>query len=100
MCALVTGVQTCALPILVRLIEGEAVALDQPYHAGLVDLGGRIDDAADRPLRPDRLPLRVAGIDGRPPGALERSADTVAVPPGHAVEIGRTSCRERVCHCV
>ena len=45
------------LPI--GLAERELVAVNVPHHAGLDDLGGRIDHAADRPLRPDRRPLPV-----------------------------------------
>src|SRR3546814_9076671 len=63
-CALVTGVQTCALPIWGRTRKGEAN--DQGY---------------DRQRH-----RRDAGGGGR--------------KPGHVGQIGRASCRERVCQYV
>ena len=46
-----------------RLAEREAVAVDVADDARRVDLGRRIDDAADRALGPDRVPDAAAGID-------------------------------------
>src|SRR3546814_2543023 len=63
-CALVTGVQTCALPIL----------------RGLADGADRDDGAVVEPVGADVAARVVAGERGR--------------------EIGRASCRERVCQYV
>jgi hypothetical protein len=70
----------------VRLAENE------PAHrrvdgddAGLVHLACRIDDAADGALGADRLPDPAAGIEAWKPGAVERAALSVEVPPGDAV---------------
>src|SRR3546814_7793917 len=80
-CALVTGVQTCALPIsaLAQGIDPQVGQDDQHEkhtHCGtLKGIGGW----AARPVAP-----------GRPaPGG-----------PGRPAEIGRASCRERVCQYV
>src|SRR3546814_1376940 len=69
-CALVTGVQTCALPIYENLAVADA--------AGLCGGGDRLDDAMDKNLY------------DLPPEELSE------VP----TEIGRASCRERVCQYV
>src|SRR3546814_2535321 len=77
-CALVTGVQTCALPISV------AAAAAGAAHRGTVAATG----AAQR-----RPGARQAG-----PRELE-----LRFPAGHnafSLEIGRASCRERVCQYV
>ena len=47
----------------VGLAEIEAVAVDVLDDARLDDLAGRIDDAADRALGPDHVPLPAARID-------------------------------------
>src|SRR3546814_6278242 len=67
-CALVTGVQTCALPILVALVEKDA---EHDELAWLVTRTLWGDLARD--IRPDDV---------------------------EAAEIGRASCRERVCQYV
>src|SRR3546814_9483755 len=90
MCALVTGVQTCALPILPRgdleglvdVVDGEGDAV----HADLVGPGG--------------LGLDRVGVD-----VLEELEATVAIwrlehGDVGVVEIGRASCRDRVCQYV
>src|SRR3546814_4498893 len=64
-CALVTGVQTCALPISI-------------YRKGLV--GGWGSDAASPPSR--------------------RPLESCSMQAGSSNEIGRASCRERVCQYV
>src|SRR5207244_5180420 len=64
---LVTGVQTCALPI-------------------CFDAGGAGDRSRAEAPRRDRSPAPPASKPGNPRGAL----------PASAAEIGRASCRERV----
>ena len=54
-------------------------------HPGRDGLGRRVDDAADRPFRPDRLPLDAARIDGFEARAGERAAVLVEIPPRDAV---------------
>src|SRR3546814_6004743 len=83
-CALVTGVQTCALPIYLAVIEQIAeITLDQPEAlnalspADLAELSCVLVKARDNP------DVRVILLKG----AGER-------------EIGRASCRERVCQYV
>src|SRR3546814_6708878 len=72
-CALVTGVQTCALPI----------SLWQPGAEGTLSeaAGPR---RVDRRLLPDRAAGRFGCLGAEDPGA----------------QIGRASCRERVCQYV
>src|ERR1700733_2936758 len=54
-------------------------------HAGRHDLAGGIDDASDSALRPNRIPLRGAGIDTFQMMAVERAALLVEIPPGKPV---------------
>src|SRR3546814_7051185 len=83
-CALVTGVQTCALPICWRCPSRLAPATTpQP-----VEPGERYRDVSPPPQLPgDRA------VETQP-----RDAAAVGGPAG--VEIGRASCRERVCQYV
>src|SRR3546814_20643898 len=78
-CALVTGVQTCALPIWELRVEG-AERLAQPFR-GKHD----VDRQVDLRLQPLRQ-------------AFDLRAETV--DPLTDGEIGRESCRERVCQYV
>src|SRR3546814_9968595 len=75
-CALVTGVQTCALPIFAKFSVKDAAALPAYYDA--------LEVVADL-LRDMTLKT--------PPNAGDGLAMVVA-------EIGRASCRERVCQYV
>src|SRR3546814_3926689 len=77
-CALVTGVQTCALPISFELVSDYQPAGDQP--AAIREL---VDTA--RAGERDQVLLGVTG-----PGKTFTMAK----------EIGRASCRERVCQSV
>src|SRR3546814_3412093 len=94
-CALVTGVQTCALPI-----SAEA----QRKRAGEVALGG-VQLLGGRSLLCHASPLLADEVEGfADPSVLGRGAavDQVAVVVAgevrvDGVEIGRASCRERVC---
>src|SRR3546814_8909337 len=76
-CALVTGVQTCALPI---------------FAGELVDPGGK-------DLAPRRAELEAGFAQRRPHHVLERAHLVQNRTPRHQ-EIGRASCRERVCQYV
>src|SRR3546814_4938177 len=83
-CALVTGVQTCALPICLTLAARTCaipVSLFR-FSAGWVRL------CCDRP-EPDmgRAKVQFLGLES-------------GVPEIGAIEIGRASCRERVCQYV
>src|SRR3546814_5070327 len=70
-CALVTGVQTCALPIFDGLVQQGA----DGRTGAVADLDGHVGETA------------VLGVDH-------------AVADPERVEIGRASCRERVCQYV
>src|SRR5690606_40603865 len=89
----VTGVQTCALPIFGRPVEGEL--LDTRSHRGIVSY--------------DPTELVVSVRAGTPLAELEAALDAAGQmlpcePPhfgpgatvGGMIEIGRASCRERV----
>src|SRR3546814_4344472 len=79
-CALVTGVQTCALPIL-TIGLGETVA-DDGVQAAHEKRAGFV-----RRQREDRV------------GGLERFTKMAGLQP-ELRQIGRASCRERVCQYV
>ena len=68
--------------------QREAVERNMADHAGRDRFRRRIDDAADRPFRTDRLPLDAARVDGFEACAGERAAMFVKIPPGHAVGRG------------
>src|SRR3546814_3685620 len=95
-CALVTGVQTCALPISMAAETGagnggDAGLLEQAIldlaggQAGAGDVGEGVEGAL--------------GADAADPGDLVQPGDAeiAAAAEGLAHEIGRASCRERVC---
>jgi hypothetical protein len=54
-------------------------------HAWRHDLAGRVDDTADRTLRPDFGPLSGTGIDTFEMAAIENAALLVEIPPGNPV---------------
>src|SRR3546814_3305341 len=103
-CALVTGVQTCALPIfdyydLHWLKNGDAERSRDIWRANLLG-GSRVHDLMERlreyPTLKDFAAERgwdfgegyIAGLKG-----ISRPADHLIGKP----QIGRASCRERVC---
>src|SRR3546814_11380867 len=87
--ALVTGVQTCALPIYVAFVAGldvyQDVLIVDPGAAG-VQLLEAAAGADFRPGRDEQLGLGVGGDDGADVAAVEHGA---AVPRGDiALELG------------
>src|SRR3546814_20463469 len=89
-CALVTGVQTCALPILKQALEsweharGSCVRRsDLAVGAGILFVGGQVLGDDDEAVRVDDCQLLAAALDD---AAL--------------LQIGRASCRESVCQSV
>src|SRR3546814_16506278 len=88
-CALVTGVQTCALPISGRRCRflGEALHLR----------------AAGKP-KPSHPPAKILICRALGPGLPAWPADpawrVALTPPSARVQLGRASCRERVCQYV
>src|SRR3546814_2425381 len=85
-CALVTGVQTCALPIFVNVDVA-------PAKAGTItitELAGRVEVVAERAHARVGDALEVEG------GGQRRRCG----PCQADGEIGRASCRERVCQYV
>src|SRR3546814_8027835 len=87
-CALVTGVQTCALPI----FEAEA---DLAF-ASLYDLVRTLVHAFEFLADQQRLVLQGA-VGMGPPQQADRFAIGAAFLELLSAEIGRESCRERVC---
>src|SRR3546814_2894844 len=81
-CALVTGVQTCALPIYEDLdkLYQEGVASSAGVNLSLVAI------------------LQAAGLEAHP--ALLSTRENGYPVDIHPVKIGRASCRERVCQYV
>src|SRR3546814_10913189 len=98
-CALVTGVQTCALPILQRTLMTDSLPLEGEYSADIAD-GAPVDGVEDR-LMPGNDMAAAASGSQQPVAVMPRRVKTVIVrPDGTLVEIGRASCRERVCQYV
>src|SRR3546814_6236030 len=79
-CALVTGVQTCALPISILYLTRKW----PPAVGGMETYSGKLTQALARCAD---IPVSVIALPGRRNGQ----------PP---TEIGRASCRERVCQSV
>src|SRR5205823_8453024 len=96
---LVTGVQTCALPISIIRGPGTAVrSVALPAHEQRGPLGpGAGGVGRTAVARPDHSPAAPAQGPDAQPGAYPRGGER---PPGSADEIGRASCRERVCRAV
>src|SRR5207244_10123696 len=90
---LVTGVQTCALPILVGLpyhrCPGGREPFEVPFHVGRLDV----------PHHSPRLGVLafhlVVWPNGHPARAQLPAGETASLPGRLAEEIGRASCRER-----
>src|SRR4029079_808545 len=72
----------------VRLADRGARALEVAGDARGLELGARVDDAADRALGRDRLRDGAAGVDGLDLASGVRPVDAVEVPPRDAV-LGR-----------
>jgi len=69
----------------VDLAERKAVAFDHADHARRVELGGRVDDAAERTLDRQAGRDNAAGVHRLDAAAFIGSAVLVEVPPGNAV---------------
>src|SRR3546814_10557804 len=89
-CALVTGVQTCALPISQR----RGAALEDAVHEEAAVVVGAGDA-----LAVDQY-LRIAGRKAAEPCAVAFDAVRQDGHRRHALQIGRASCRESVCQYV
>src|SRR3546814_4999417 len=92
-CALVTGVQTCALPIFEA--KGHVTAHLRVGIAGdevWVDADPPSGDLAERLTRIRfRTPVDVEDV------SADHPCNTVLGPAARTLEIGRASCRDRVC---
>src|SRR3546814_7933546 len=86
-CALVTGVQTCALPISVQDTTGPQI--DQPDDIGPIDA-----TAADGAFVSYDSPATHDSVDGNGVASCTPLSGT------KFAQIGRESCRERVCQYV
>src|SRR3546814_3840255 len=88
-CALVTGVQTCALPICwQRLLVALYAQTEQPLEAAKVLKTLIAADPTDKALR-----TNLAGM-------YQEAGDNEAAAAVLSDKIGRASCRERVCQYV
>src|SRR5205823_11611155 len=89
---LVTGVQTCALPIFeIQSLEAQLVALEQYYRVSRSEQKIRPEDM-EAPVRDMRAAIEeLRGLHDK---VREEIAD--ATREASAAEIGRASCRERV----
>src|SRR3546814_6100366 len=96
-CALGTGVQTCALPILAQQFEAVFVNL-MLKEARKTSLGGGLFDSNSLKTFRDMQDNQVAAEMGRR-GTLG-IAKAMAAFIERSQEIGRASCRERVCQYV
>src|SRR3546814_4480774 len=87
-CALVTGVQTCALPIFpgVKIRGGVSYFLWDREYSGNCEFSSRVDGVIRSTMMRD---LRNGD------GVLIRDNRAMSI-----IEIGRASCRERVCQYV
>src|SRR3546814_18608421 len=94
-CALVTGVQTCALPICVVRTIGRRGAGRQKVLSGHPPKGHDLYPAID-PVNTLSAPDKVALLERIE--AMARAADPHIIQV--MAEIGRASCRERVCQYV
>src|SRR3546814_9672952 len=100
-CALVTGVQTCALPICgidqarARIIEQELRQFPPaPYNQmGRAEWFSRADMQIDGAVT-------AVGRPDQPAFVAAQRLDGVEVVGKFVLEIGRASCRERVCQYV
>ncbi|MNT14160.1 hypothetical protein D3C72_1491540 [compost metagenome] len=72
----------------IRLAQRKLLAVDVLDHARRNDLSRGIDHAADRPLRPQALPLAPAGIDAFQRAAGQVAAMLVEIPVRNAVDAG------------
>src|SRR3546814_9521653 len=90
-CALVTGVQTCALPILLAQVsEGDLAAIRPGNSATVTPVGGTAQFAG-------RIWQVSPVVDNQTRQGIAR----IAIPYDPAIrQIGRASCRERVCQYV
>src|SRR3546814_4894374 len=88
-CALVTGVQTCALPIYTVFVVPPVRIAENPRPVQVPELGAPAPE------------LEVVEIPAPAANRIPTTVPCSGVPPGPApTEIGRASCRERVCQYV
>src|SRR3546814_4352337 len=91
-CALVTGVQTCALPIYLHYYDLYVPIVKSSQQYPIAD-GEKLMLDAVKPLGSDYVAAMRKGVNSRWMDVYPRPHKT----PG---EIGRASCRERVCQYV
>src|SRR3546814_10586149 len=91
-CALVTGVQTCALPISVVVRGGRIDAVGADVKA---PKGAKIVRADGKALLPGFIDVHTHWSPSGSPAALPQIANAYL-----STEIGRASCRERACQYV
>ncbi len=70
------------------LAQGEPLAVGVPDNPWLDDLAGRVDNAADRSLRPDSPPLFTVRVDRFDDAILPGALELVEIPPRHTIHHG------------
>src|SRR3546814_15787712 len=98
-CALVTGVQTCALPISSRELLEEIVESLKSIPA-LILVSVRTEHDEDLSERQNLLQLRLKPLGMMDAAAIIRDIASVDAPSEEVVtfvQIGRASCREEWC---
>src|SRR3546814_6351584 len=90
-CALLTGVQTCALPISTSPLDEETVLVS-------FEVTGRLVVVDEAPPRCNLATDISALVAQKAFASLRAPIEMVTAP--HTPEIGRASCRERVCQYV
>src|SRR3546814_3331916 len=94
-CALVTGVQTCALPIFLAALGFSVIEQGGRWQVSVPSWRRDMDGAPDVVEEV----TRITGFDAIASVPLPR-ADGVAKPTATPEQIGRASCRDRVCQYV
>src|SRR3546814_18404354 len=99
-CSLLTGVQTCALPIFALILPMHG-AVDRAREAAKGDSKIGTTGRGIGPAYEDKIGRRAVRLcDLADPELLRQRVDGLLVHNNALLQIGRASCRERVCQYV